>query len=85
MRVPFVRDITCLAMGAAGFAYSVVTGAGGWPPLLVSAGLMAGPSVLHVVLSGLIPGGGLSAVPASSEPQQPSPSQSPAPSAGGDR
>ncbi|GHJ11228.1 hypothetical protein TPA0907_55950 [Micromonospora humidisoli] len=84
MRVPFVRDITCLAAGVAGFAYSLATGAG-WPPLLVSAGLMAGPSVLHVVLSGLIPGGGLSAVPASSEPQQPSPSQSPAPSAGGDR
>ncbi|WP_329013261.1 hypothetical protein OG271_04075 [Micromonospora rifamycinica] len=84
MQVPFVRDITTLAAGAAGFAYSLATEAG-WPPLLVSAGLMAGPGVLQLVLAGLIPGGGLSSVPASPEPQQPSPSPSSAPSAGGDR
>ncbi len=81
---PWLRDIICLTAGAVGFAHSLATGAG-WPPLLVSAGLMAGPGVLQLVLAGLIPGGGLSSVPASPEQQQPSPSPSSAPSAGGDR
>ncbi|MFI6160402.1 hypothetical protein ACIA59_10680 [Micromonospora haikouensis] len=80
-RVPWLRDITCLAVGAAGFGHSVVTGAG-WPPLLVSAALMAGPGVLQLWLAGHTPGGGLSSVPASPEPPPPSPLPSPAPSGG---
>lgn len=80
-RVPVLRDVTCLTAGALGFAYSVATGAD-WPPLLVSAALMAGPGVLRLVLAGHIPGGGLSSPPASPEPPPPSSSPSPAPSAG---
>lgn len=71
--VPWLRDITCLIAGAAGFAYSIRTGSG-WPPLLVSAVLMAGPGVLSLWLSGHTPGGGLSSLPASQEPPPPSPS-----------
>lgn len=79
-RIPLLRDLVMLAAGAAGFVHSVATGAG-WPPLLVSAALMAGPSVVHLLLAG-IQGGGLSSLPASPEPPPPSPSPSPVPSAG---
>ncbi|WP_320069596.1 hypothetical protein [Micromonospora sp. RTGN7] len=82
--VPWLRDIVFLVLGGAGFGYSVVTGAG-WPPLLVSAALMAGPGVVQLWLAGHTPGGGLSSVPASPEPPPPSPSLPSAPSAGGER
>lgn len=78
-RVPLLRDLVCLAIGASAFGHSVLTGAG-WPPLLVSAALMAGPGVVQLLLAGHTPGGGLSSVPASPGPQPPSPSPSPAPS-----
>ncbi|MEQ4301601.1 hypothetical protein ABNF97_09440 [Plantactinospora sp. B6F1] len=79
-RVPLLRDLTSLALGAVGFAYSVWTGAD-WPPLLVSAALLAGPGVVQLWLAGRTPGGGLSSVPALPEPSLPSPSPSSAPSA----
>lgn len=80
-RVPLLRDLTCLALGGAGFAHSVITG-GGWPPLLVSAALMAGPGVVQLWLAGRTPGGGLSSVPDPSVLPPLSPSPSPAPSVG---
>ena len=80
-RVPLLRDLACLAGGLAGFIHSIRTEAG-WPPLLVSAALMAGPSVVHLLLAGHTPGGGLSSGPASPEPPSPSPSPSPVPSGG---
>lgn len=80
-RVPWLRDIVCLGLGAGGFIHSLATGAG-WPPLLMSAVLLAGPGVLQLWLAGHTPGGGLSSVPASPEPPPLSSSPSPAPSAG---
>jgi hypothetical protein len=84
-RIPWLRDIITLALGGAGFAYSVWTGTGGWPPLLVSAALMAGPGVLRLWLAGHTPDSGLSAGPASPELPSLSPSPSSAPSAGAER
>jgi hypothetical protein len=80
-RVPLLRDLICLVAGAAGFGHSVLTGAG-WPPLLVSAALMAGPGAVQLWLAGRTPGAGLSSVPASPVPALPSPSPSSAGSAG---
>lgn len=80
-RVPLLRDLTCLLAGLAGFGHSVWTG-GGWPPLLVSAALMAGPGVVQLWLAGRTPGGGLSSVPALPDPSLPSPLPPSAPSAG---
>ncbi|WP_091654741.1 hypothetical protein [Micromonospora pallida] len=82
--MPWLRDITCLVAGVAGFAHSLVTGAG-WPPLLVSAALMAGPGVLRLWLAGYTQGTGLSSAPGSPEPPPPSPLPSSAPSAGDPR
>lgn len=80
-RVPLLRDLISLVLGAAGFGHSVLTGAG-WPPLLVSAALMAGPGAVQLWLAGRTPGAGLSSVPASPEPPPLSPSPSAAGSAG---
>lgn len=80
-RIPLLRDLICLAAGAAGFGHSVWAGSG-WPPLLVSAALMAGPGAVQLWLAGRTPGGGLSSSPELPGPPQPSPSPSPAPSAG---
>jgi hypothetical protein len=80
-RVPLLRDLTCLLVGAAGFGHSVWTD-GGWPPLLVSAALMAGPGVVQLWLAGRTPGGGLSSAPEPSVLLPPSASPSSGPSAG---
>lgn len=80
-RVPLLRDLTCLAVGAGVFVYAAVSGLDTMV-LLISAAVMAGPSVLHAWLAGRIPGAGLSSAPASPEPALPSPSPSSAPSAG---
>lgn len=77
-RIPLVRDLICLLAGVGGFAHSVWTG-GGWPPLLVSAALMAGPGAVQLWLAGRTPAGGLSSVPVPPEPSPPSPSLSSAP------
>ncbi|SCL21520.1 hypothetical protein [Micromonospora inyonensis] len=83
-RIPLVRDLTTLAAGVAGFAYALKTGAD-WPALLVSAALMAGPGVVHLLLAGHTPGAALSSAPASPAPPSPSPLPSSAPSAGDPR
>lgn len=83
-RIPLLRDLAMLAAGVAGFGHSVATGAG-WAPLLVSAALMAGPSVVHLLVAGHTPGGALSSSPASPAPPSPSPLPSSAPSAGDPR
>jgi hypothetical protein len=77
-RIPLVRDLICLLAGAVGFGHSVWTG-GGWPPLVMSALLMAGPGAVQLWLAGRTPAGGLSSPPAPPEPPQPSPSLSSAP------
>lgn len=77
-RVPLWRDLICLTAGVGGFAHSVWSGAG-WPPLLVSAALMAGPGAVQLWLAGRTPGGGLSSPPGAPEPSPPSPSLSSAP------
>lgn len=74
-RVPLLRDLTCLSIGAAGFVWSLATGAD-WKALVMSAALMAGPGVLQLVLAGFTPGGALSQVSASPEPPPPSGSPS---------
>lgn len=78
-KVPLLRDLTCLLLGGAGFGHSVWSGAG-WPPLLVSAALLAGPSVLQLWLTGRIPAGGSSPGSGPPGPSPPSPPLSPAPS-----
>lgn len=80
-RVPLVRDLITLALGAAGFTHSVLTAAG-WPPLLVSAALMAGPGVVQLWLLGRTQGAASSSLLASPDPPPPPSLPSSVPSAG---
>lgn len=80
-RVPLLRDLTCLAVGAGVFVHAALTGAD-LTVLLISAVVMAGPGAVQLWLAGRIPGGGLSSVPVSSDPPSLSASPSAAPSGG---
>lgn len=70
-RIPLVRDLVTLALGAGGFIHSVLTGAD-WPAFLVSAALMAGPGVVQLWLLRTQVGGSSSPLVSPDPPAPPS-------------